>query len=88
VRYRVPVKHTITKTARNKAVFHYAMVGLGAGKYRYEGAPGAVWVEFEAKTHAEAQRVLQRLVRPGDPRPIMGWTMVKVFALKGELGQS
>ena len=85
-RYRVPVKLTTTRGARNKAVIAYMLRRRDPETGDARGAPypepGAQVYDFEAPTHAAAARHLAEVVLPGDPRPIMSRTNVKLFVVE------
>jgi hypothetical protein len=71
--YRVPYR-LHTEHARTKAQLATAMTSERLKK------PDIHWIEFDAPTHAEAQRQLQALVLPGDDRKIMGRNYVSLFS--------
>jgi hypothetical protein len=80
MRYRVPFD-VHAKRARTKARLAYYM--QWGGGYRYYPVPSsrARFVEFDAPSHAAASRMLQSLILPRDPRPILGRTNIKLFCV-------
>ena len=78
--YKVPYR-LHKKGAKTKAGIGYFADYQGE-LVRVVGFTGDTpWVDFTAKSHAEAGRKLQELILPGDPRPIMGRTLVRHFAV-------
>jgi len=66
--YRIPYK-LHSKRAKTKASLAYG------------DNPRSAWLTFQAKSHAEARRMLQTLILPLDKRPILGRTYVRGYAI-------
>jgi hypothetical protein len=78
--FRIPIRLTKTPGATNKAVIDYMLVHHPRSpEPSYSPAPGATVIEFEADTIAAARLKLQEIVRPHDPRPIGGRTLIGRF---------
>lgn len=67
--YRVPYKLTTSGAATKARIVH-------------TNEPGTRWLEFTARTHAEAREALQELIANGDGRPVYGRSNVAAFAVK------
>lgn len=76
--YRVPYR-VYKPTARSKAVLPWGMTGERLKQ------PDVKWLEFDAASHAEAQRRLQELILPADPRPVSCRNQVSLYAMEREL---
>jgi hypothetical protein len=76
--YRVPYL-VYGPTARNKATL---ASGMTADRLKN---PDVQWIEFDAPTHAAAQRQLQDLILPDDDRKIRGRNYVSLFMMEREL---
>ena len=83
MKYRIPYFVQQPK-AKNKAAIAYWMQAAdnGVGGYSILPCRGCRFAEFDAATHAEAGRMAQRLIVPGDDRPIKGRCMIKFFAVE------
>jgi hypothetical protein len=76
--YRVPYL-VYGQAARNKATLASGMTADRLKK------PDVEWIEFDAPTHAAAQRQIQDLILPGDDRKIRGRNYVSLFVMVPEL---
>jgi hypothetical protein len=56
--------------------FVRSFIGEGAGSTLYTTPRGSLAVEFDAPSAAEARRELARRIRPLDPRPVRGATLL------------
>lgn len=76
--YRVPY-YLHKRNASTKAAL---ATGMTPERLSY---PDILWLEFDAPTHASAQRALQSLILHHDDRPVRGRNYVSVFGTSTEL---
>jgi hypothetical protein len=75
--YRVPFSAD-RPGSRYKARVQFvrSIIGEGAGGTLYTTPRGSLAIEFDAPTVADAHRELARRIRPLDPRPVRGATLL------------
>jgi hypothetical protein len=86
IRYRVPFSPD-RPGSRYKARVQFvrSIIGEGAGGTLYTTPRGSLAIEFDAPTLADARRELARRIRPLDPRPVRGATLLP-YATAGYRG--
>jgi hypothetical protein len=77
VRYRVPFSPD-RPGSRYKARVQFvrSFIGEGAGGTFYTTPRGSLAIEFDAPSAADARRELARRIRPLDPRPVRGASLL------------
>ena len=77
IRYRVPFSLD-RPGSRYKARVQFvrSIIGEGAGGTLYTTPGGSLAIEFDAPSLADARRELARRIRPLDPRPVRGATLL------------
>jgi len=77
IRYRVPFAPDRPGSRYKARVqFNRLIVGQGADGTLYTTPEASLAVEFDAPTLADARRELARRIRPLDPRPVRGATLL------------
>jgi hypothetical protein len=77
IRYRVPFSADRPGSPYKARVqFVRSIIGEGAGGTLYTTPHGSLAVEFDALTAADARRELARRIRPLDPRPVRGGSLL------------
>ena len=86
IRYRVPFSPD-RPGSRYKARVQFVrtFIGEGTGGLLYTAPRGSLAVEFDAANLADARRELARRIRPLDPRPVRGATLLQ-YATAGYRG--
>ena len=76
-RYRIPFSPD-RPGSRYKARVQFvrSIIGEGAGGTLYTTPGGSLAIEFDAADLADARRELARRIRPLDPRPVRGATLL------------
>jgi hypothetical protein len=77
IRYRVPFAPD-RPGSRYKARVQFvrSIIGEGAGGTLYTTPGGSLAIEFDAPSAADARRELARRIRPLDPRPVRGGSLL------------
>ena len=76
-RYRVPFSPDRPQSPYKARVqFVRSFVGEGPGGLLYTAPLGSLAIEFDAASPADARRELARRIRPLDPRPVRGATLL------------
>ena len=77
IRYRVPFSPD-RPGSRYKARVQFVrtFIGQGTGGLLYTAPRGSLAIEFDAASLADARRELARRIRPLDPRPVRGATLL------------
>jgi hypothetical protein len=77
IQYRVPFTAD-RPGSRYKARVQFvrSIIGEGAGGTLYTTPAGSLAIEFDAASLADARRELARRIRPLDPRPVRGATLL------------
>jgi hypothetical protein len=77
IRYRVPFSPDRPQSRYKARVqFVRTFIGQGAGGLLYAAPQASKAIEFEAPSHDDARRELARRIRPLDPRPVRGATLL------------
>jgi hypothetical protein len=77
IRYRVPFSADRPGSPYKARVqFVRSIIGQGTGGTLYTTPRGSLAVEFDASTAADARRELARRIRPLDPRPVRGASLL------------
>jgi hypothetical protein len=77
IRYRVPFSPDHPQSRwKARVQFNRLIVGEGADGTLYTTPEASLAVEFDAPTLADARRELARRIRPFDPRPVRGATLL------------
>jgi hypothetical protein len=77
VRYRVPFAPDRPESRYKARVqFVRSFIGEGAGGKLYTAPRGSLAIEFDAPSAADARRELARRIRPLDPRPVRGASLL------------
>jgi hypothetical protein len=78
IRYRVPFTADRPDSPYKARVqFIRSIIGEGAGGTLYTTPRGSLAIEFDAPNPADARRELARRIRPLDPRPVRGATLLQ-----------
>ena len=77
IRYRVPFAPDRPGSRwKARVQFVRSIIGEGAGGTLYTTPPGSLAVAFDAPSAADARYELARRIRPLDPRPVRGGSLL------------
>jgi hypothetical protein len=77
MRYRVPfARDRPGSRYKARVQFVRSFIGEGAGGTLYTTPRGSLAIEFDALSAADARRELARRIRPLDPRPVRGASLL------------